>query len=300
MALATLTNSYCYKVGVTDQCGYTKGIDSVEAHCTMDVTAYLLQSTDRLIKWTPYGGCTVDYYEIYRTQANGWTDTTAAFLIGTVPGNVTGYLDQDRICPREYKYRIRAVSLCGGTLYSMSDTATSPLPKIDYTTLPANVTRTTVVDNQFTRTEWKAPYFPELVSYYTVFRSADSVSYQSVGQITGPFTAADTLQAYDDWDASIQTTKYYYRIETNSVCNDKSYTGKTGDNIVLEANIDHSAYEVKLEWTPYKSWGANQVDHYIIEWQDEAGQWHILELPPNMYQNNEIPGNAPTSYTAPY
>jgi PKD repeat protein len=298
--LATLTNSYCYKVGVTDQCGYTKGIDSVTAHCTMDATAYLLPSTDRLIKWNPYGGCTVDYYEIYRTQGNGWADTTAAFLIGTVPGNVTGYLDQDKICPREYKYRIRAVSLCGGTLYSMSDTATSPLPKIDYTTLPANVTRTTVVDNQFTRTEWKAPYFPELVSYYTIFRSADSVSYQSIGQITGPFTSADTLQAYDDWDASIQTIKYYYRIETNSVCNDKSYTGKTGDNIVLQANIDHAAYEVKLEWTPYMSWGANQVDHYIIEWQDEAGVWHILELPPNMYQNNEIPGNAPTSYTAPY
>jgi len=139
-----------------------------------------------------------------------------------------------------------------------------------------------------------------LVSYFAVFRSADRVSYQSVGQLTGPFTAADTLQAYDDWDASIQSIKYYYRIETNSVCNDKSYTGKTGDNIVLKANIDHSAYEVKLEWTPYQSWGPNGVDHYIIEWQDEAGVWHVLDLPANQYQNNEIPGNDPTSYTAPY
>ena len=298
--LATLANSYCYKVGVTDQCGYTKGIDSVEAHCTIELTANLLPSTDRLLKWNPYGGCTVDYYEVYRTQANGWNDTTAAYLIATVPGNTTGYLDQDKICPREYKYRVRAVSLCGGTLYSLSDTATSPLPKIDFTTLPAHVVRTTVVDNQFTRTEWKAPYAPELVSYYTVFRSSDSVSYQSVGQLTGPFTAADTLQAYDDWDASIQSIKYFYRIETNSVCNDKSYTGKTGDNIVLKANIDHDAYEVKLEWTPYQSWGPNGVDHYIIEWQDEAGVWHVLDLPVSQYQNNEIPGNAPTIYTAPY
>lgn len=299
MGLATLGNVYCYKVGVYDQCGYTRGIDSVQEHCTMDVKVSLMTNNDRLLKWNAYNGCSVDYYEIYRTMANAWNDTTAANLIGTVAGNVTGYVDSEVLCPRPYSYRIKAVSLCGGTLYSMSDTATAPMPKIDFTTLPANVTRSTVIDDQFTRSEWKAPYAPQLISYYTVFRSADSTSFQSVGQVNGPFSAADTLLQYDDWNASVQTTKYYYRIQTTSQCNDKATTGQTGDNIVLKAQLIPEQFEVELDWTPYVSWGTNGVDYYIIEWQDESGIWHQLDLPPNQYPNNQIPGNT-TSYTAPY
>jgi hypothetical protein len=212
---------------------------------------------------------------------------------------LSAYLDSDLLCPRQYKYRIKAVSLCGGTLYSMSDTAAAPLPKVDFTTLPANIMRSTVVDNQFVRSEWKAPYAPELISYYTIYRSADSISYQSVGQLNGPFSAADTLLSYDDWDASIQSKKYYYKIETTSQCSDKSYTGATGDNIVLGATINPAAYEVTLDWTPYVSWGPMGVDYYVLEWQDEAGNWHVLELPQNQYPDNKVPGNK-TDYTAPY
>lgn len=298
--LNTIGNVYGYFVETRDVCDNTRGIDSASAHYTINVRVNLLPNYDRVVKWTLYGGCDVDYYEVYRTTGNGWNDTTTTYLLATVPGTQDTYVDTSVVCPRNYTYRIKGQSLCAGPLYSFSDTTIAPQPKLDFTTYTANITRSTVVDNSHVNSQWLAPFDPTLISYYTIYRSLDSVNYQSIGQISGPFNSADMLMEYDDFDANIQDDKYFYRIETASVCNDKTSTGQTGDNIVLDVAMPKDAYEVQLSWTPYRSWGILGVDYYVIEYQDAAGNWQTLELPAAQFPDNKIPGDWPTSYTAPY
>ncbi|MFN8395263.1 MAG: PKD domain-containing protein [Bacteroidia bacterium] len=106
--LATLFNSYCYRLQLVDVCGYRSNLDSSQRHCTINLEAS--PGIDRsILNWNAYVGWdSVAFYDVFRVTSY---DTLTAQYLGTVPGGVTTYIDSAVVCYEEYCYRVKARSL---------------------------------------------------------------------------------------------------------------------------------------------------------------------------------------------
>ncbi len=269
--LNTLSETYTYKVQAIDRCGYAIPLDSLNAHTTVNISSYAV-GTDIQVNWTPYGGCPVATYQIFR----GVLGEPLNYL-ATVPGNSYSYLDTAFGCPFTYSYRVLATDLCGNIYTSYSDTSvTKPLDI--YSDQKVEVVRSTVVDNEYVLTEWKAPtILPEQVLQYDIFRSTDNSNFSFLTSV-GP-----QQTDFSDHQVDVQQNRYYYKIQVINTCGIDEDLSTNTSTIVLRGDMDEGR-RVYLQWSPYDGWESG-VEYYVIEKKDGSGNWmRLKQLPGNTTQ----------------
>lgn len=275
--LNTQDNVYCYKLRTFDRCGYNVETDSLIEHCSINVEATTFQNHTIGVDWTPYIGKMPSQYRIYRTEEN--TNNTED--IGTVPGDVTSFIDSSVFCPVKFRYDIKAEGLNGqwhvesNSDYDVSD----PLPNL-FENQQVNASRSTVIENRYVLSEWSPPaIMANRVSTYKVLRSTDNVNFTLVSTVNAPQTF------YIDQNVDVNNVKYYYRILATNECGLEGIDGGTSDNVVLTAEPAGELY-IQLKWTPYEGWGPNGVGFYILERQTDDGEWEVL---------HQLPGSVTTA-----
>ena len=190
----------------------------------------------------------------------------------TVSGSTLSYLDSTFDCPYEYAYRITATDLCGNPYNSNSDTSHT-IPLNTLANQVVDVVRSTVVDNSYVLTEWKQPVVhPEKVMQFDLYRSTDNTNFYYLRSL--PSLQTDYL----DYDVDVQSSRYYYKVLVINACNISEDLSGNTSTILLKGEMleDRS---VHLNWTKYIGW-ENGVDYYILEMQDESGNWTLLKQVP--------------------
>lgn len=257
--LNTLANTYTYKLQAIDHCGYSIPLEYLTAHTTVNVSAQPAGSAIN-VSWTPYQGCPVSSYEVFRCEAGQPYE-----FIGTVDGNTLEFIDSTFICPTDYSYRILATDLCGNAFNSYSDTALA-IPAVTVADQVAGMVRSTVVDNLYVLTEWLAPtVLPEKVIRYDIYRSTDNSTFEFQESVLPEQTS------YMDLSVDVQKVNYYYRIHAVNACNLGEAPSGTSSTVVLDGEMDEE-YRTHLHWTPYTGW-ENGVEYYVIEKREEDGSW---------------------------
>lgn len=269
--LNTLENVYCYKLQTFDRCGFNIETDSLIEHCSINVEAYTLENHTIEVDWTPYIGKIPSQYRVFRTEEN----TNNIEDLGTVPGDITTYIDSAVFCPVKYKYDVKAEGL-NGQWHVESDSdfdLSDRLPNL-FVNQQVNSSRSTVIENRFILTEWTRPLIMgNRVSGYKVFRSEDNNYFT---QIAG-LPAEQTF--YVDQNVDVNNIKYYYRIMATNECGLEGIEGGFSDNVIIKAEAAGDFY-IQLEWTPYTGWGEDGVDFYILERQTDDGSWEVLHQLP--------------------
>ena len=261
--LNTLRNTYTYKVQALDICGNTIPLDQLTAHTTINVSSQR-QGQDIFVSWTPYSGCPVSSYEIYRYESG-----EAPQYLATVPPDSLTYTDTTFDCPHPYSYRIKATDLCGTSYISYSDTSMT-IPLNTLANQIVDVVRSTVVDNQFVLTEWKEPVVhPEKVAQFDIYRSTDNTNFSYVATV--PSVQTD----YADYGVDVQNNHYFYKILVINTCDITEDLSPITSTVLLKGEMNEGR-QVHLEWTPYKGWEQG-VEYYILEKMDENGHWQILK-----------------------
>lgn len=259
---------YGYKIQTVDMCEHTIGLDSAVAHYTIHVSTAAEGDQKILVTWTPYIGCEVSTYEVYRMQkgANAWE------FAGTVPGNTLEFMDTTALCPFPFAYLIKATSLCGRVYASLSDTSVVVPPDI-FQNQVVQIVRTTVVNNTSVLTEWQTPVVaPNRVINYNIYRSDDNINFIFLIAVS-----ADT-HIFIDSSVDVNTEHYYYQIQAVNSCNLSVPQSNKGNSILLGAseNDNTAKYRASIQWSPYEGWKQG-VDHYMIEIQNADGQWIFLK-----------------------
>jgi PKD repeat protein len=262
--LNTLTHSYCYKIQTVDICGYRLPLDSLQEHCTINVSALGLNNSIK-VNWTPYVGANVSTYDVYRMEVA----STIAVWVATVPSNTLTIIDTAFFCPFDYSYRIKANNLNGNAVSSNSDTSIAK--PIDSVLLQqkVEVVRSTVINNSNVLTEWKTPLIaPEKIIGYAIYRSTDNANFTLLT------TASAVTHEYIDNDVDVNTKNYFYKIKAVNVCDIDGVTSNKSSSILLKAELEDS--NVLLNWTGYDGWNMG-VDYYIIEKKNENGTWETIK-----------------------
>src|SRR6185436_6181258 len=240
--LNTLQHVYTYKVQTTDYCGNKIDLNSAVAHTTMNVTA-ITANKNIDVSWTPYFGCNLHEYEIFRKGNN-----ESFNLIATVPAGSNSFVDSTISCPDAYSYKIKATMLCGTTYFSFSDTSVA-IPESDLGNQFIDVVFSTVEGDKNVVTEWNPPQIaPEKVVRYEIYRSTDQVNYLLAGSVS-----KDELRFVDE-NVEVHQQNYYYKIMIVNECDILTSQGKIGSSVLLTSDYNESDESVKLRWTKYEDW----------------------------------------------
>lgn len=263
-------SSYTYKVIAVDKCGYSLPLNAIAPH-----TSVLLNASPGLhrvsLQWSSYGGCTPDFYSIWRFDAV----TGNTVLIGQTDSVTLEFIDTTAWCPIDYSYRIEAAPLCGDPLNSSFSNFRVAKPQSTIQMQTVDVVRSTVVDDRYVLTEWLKPLvLPEAVMAYDIYRSDDGVNFNRLGSVPAG------VHSYDDRSVDVDWNRYVYRISSRNVCELQPLDGRIGTSILLEkteaGSIDY------LKWTRYLDWDSG-VERYVIQRMNEQGQWVDEKvLPPNI------------------
>lgn len=260
--LNTLSESYCYKIQVVNDCGSTYDIGLAEAHCTISLAASGLVD-EILLQWSPYiGWDQVESYMIFRVMDYDPQNMT---LIATMPGSANYYSDRETFCYDAFSYRIVAVG--DGHFQSFSDTthaAPVHIPPVEQ----GDIIRVTVENNQLVEVEWNAANIDK-ASEIVVERSVGN-GYQEVYRES--FHSGKTK--FQDINTDVHALSYEYQVSTIDSCGDYTPTGRRGKSILLKA--ERKAGDIFLEWSPYLGW-ENGVDRYEIQLVDQlSGKFTTL------------------------
>lgn len=264
--LNTDSISYAYKVQTVDLCGYRQDLSLLRAHETVLVNAVAgFQSV--ALSWSPYGGCSISGYEIFRKE-NGGTFVS----IGTVDSTTLSYIDSSTFCPYEYFYKVKALEVCGNSAYDSWSNTPSATPTSLISDQYVDIVRSTVVENQYILTEWLPPaILPGSVLGYDVFRSTDEITYSLIASVTS------LVLDYSDYNVSVNTQDYYYKVLVKNSCDINSKEGLIGSSVLLRKLEDPSGNSLK--WTKYIEWNTG-VQYYVIEKLDQFGVWKEIDRVP--------------------
>lgn len=260
----TSLKPYSYKIQTIDMCGNKLALNNSIAHTTILLTAQPAVEAVNL-SWTLYEGCSVNGYNVERRD----NPSEAFSLIGTTLSTENSYTDSTSFCPHAYEYRVTAIDLCNNPYTSESNIATAtPVSTLQNQTI--EVTRSTVVDNSYILTEWLSPAIhPDKVLNYYIYRAIDALHFELISTV-GPFE-----NAYNDYNVNVQAIEYFYRVETENICNVRSIPGNTSNSILLNGQLNENN-NANLQWTPYKGWDSG-VEKYEIQKLDENGQWQTIK-----------------------
>jgi PKD repeat protein len=263
-SLDTRNSTYTYKLQTIDFCKNAYPLDSLTAHTTINITA--LQSGQNInVSWTPYVGCSVSSYELYRTEVS----SGAVQLVAILPPATLNYTDTTLNCPFDYSYRVTATALCGDNYISLSDTSVARPVNI-FAGQEVTVTRSTVINNKSVLTEWKPPVIhPERVAEYAIMRSDDNQTFSLIAKVPAAATA------YVDDNVDVQKQEYYYRIAVVNDCSLSGDPSNSGSSIWLQGS--KKDYESTFRWTHYKEWEFG-VDQYVLQQMDSQGNWVDIKV----------------------
>ncbi len=260
----TLTTSYCYVIQTVDQCGNVSNTKELISHCTIELSSTTYSDKVEL-NWTPYQGCKIASYEIFRSKQG----TTSQVFIGSVKAGQLTFTDTSIVCPDLFSYRILATSICGKQLGSLSDTTIAGPIDNKFIGQVVNVIRSTVQENSYILTEWAPPVIaPEYVAQYKIFRAEESGTYQFKATVS-PYSTS-----YIDEDVNINEATYQYKIEVQNICELLNDAGSPGTSILLQSEVIEDL--PVLYWTPYDEWDAG-VHHYEIERKNADGEWEVIK-----------------------
>lgn len=257
--LFTKTNTYTYLLQTIDRCGYELPLQNATAHTTMDINT----SKNGLIisiNWTPYIGCNIGSYNLYRTERpNG-----SPVLVSNVSNTTLSYIDSTIYCPVQYEYKVEAVDLCGHPFNSFSDTS-AVWPSNAFINQQSEIVRSTVINNSAILTEWMPPaILPNRVLEYRIYRSIDKVNYNLIGTVPAQVTF------FNDADVDIKNTSYVYKVIVVNDCNLEGVESNIGKSMVLDGVWrDQRTY---LFWNKYEQWDSG-IDNYTIEFLSPQGTW---------------------------
>lgn len=264
--LNTLQNVYCYKLIETDICDNQIGTVEAIEHCTMNISAEISGIHHSSVAWTPYIGCSVATYELFRMEGD---DTTAIFIT-SLPPSITNYNDSTNYCNMAYSYKVMATKICGGALNSWSDTARIVASGI-YDKQVSNVIRATVVNDESVWVEWTVPQIaPGYVDYYQILRAYDTTDFVPVGLVP------DGVNGFNDETVDVFRDRYFYKVQVVNGCPETNVVGDLGASILLKAT-KLTETEGSLDWTPYKGWSSG-VDYYEIQMLNEFNQWETVKI----------------------
>lgn len=262
--LNTLSNSYCYKIQTFDQCGYALPLDSLQEHCTINVTAKGI-SDHIQVNWTPYIGASVNTYSIYRIEAG----SPSTVLIATVPSDVLTVIDTNMYCPLEYSYRIKANNLNKNAISSNSDTSIAKPPYNILSQQKVDVVRSTVIDNSTVLTEWNTPSIaPKAITEYSIYKSTNNIDFVFLTNVSS------LIHQYIDNNVDVNAGNYFYKIEAKNSCGVATLGSNKSSSILLKAELING--NIQLNWTKYDGWDMG-VDYYIIEKMNGQGEWEIIK-----------------------
>jgi len=264
--LNTLRHSYTYKLQTLDICENTLDLDQLKAHTTINIEA-VVSGYDVRVTWNAYGGCPVSGYDLFRA-----TPSSPFQLIATVPADSLAYTDSAFVCPDQYIYKVVATSLCSRPYVSISDT-TAARPHSVFDQQVVDMVRSTVVDNDYVLTEWLPPVIRPLgVLRYDLYRADDNIHFEFISSV--PPQQTD----YSDHDVDVQKHNYFYKIRVVNTCDTAEVLSNPTTTILLIGEKTEDRV-VHLKWSPYDRW-VEGVDYYIIETQEENGQWKFVTQTP--------------------
>lgn len=272
--LDTKNNTYTYLLQTTDRCGYELPLSSSIPNTTINVST----SKNGLIifiNWTPYEGCPISSYNIYRTERpNG-----SPVLISNVSNSTLNFTDSTITCPNQYEYRIEALDLCGTSFNSFSDTS-AIWPVNVLINQQSDIVRSTVIDNTNILTEWMVPViYPNRVLEYKVYRSNDNLNFSLISIVPS------TVTFFIDTDVDVQQQSYTYKVIVVNDCNLDGKESNIGKSIVLDGKWkDNKTY---LYWNKYEFWNTG-IDHYTIEFLSPQGIWTPVKTVDGNTTNTEI------------
>jgi PKD repeat protein len=261
--LNTLVNTYSYKVQAVDTCGNGIPLDQIQEHTTINISS-APTGNDIRVHWTPYGGCPITNYVLYRASPG-----EAFSQIAILPSTTLSFIDSVFTCPWAYAYKVMATDLCGNIYTSYSDTSvTRPFNILAGQVV--DVVRSTVVENVSVLTEWIHPeVHPDMVVQYDIYRSTDSANFYFLESVS-------PLQTdYMDYNVDVQNEHYYYKILVKNSCDMQEDLSGISSTILLQGDMDENRI-IHLNWSPYEGW-ENGVQYYIIEKADENGNWQLLK-----------------------
>lgn len=247
--------SECYKIQVENHCGTSYPLELTESHCTISLqTTPLVEEV--ALDWTAYQGWPeVEQYNIYRVQNY---DLTQKELIGSLPGTLTRFVDQDMFCYEQYSYRIEAIAR--GSRQSFSDTAYA-VPVHLAPDEPAHTRRVSVENNAYITVSWDLPM---------VNNAQQIVVERDNGNGFVELLREDVRQGnvkFNDLQADFNKGTYRYQVSVMDTCGDYTPTGRHGVNIHLTTR--QVGNSVLLTWTPYLGWEFG-VSGYEVQYYDPA------------------------------
>ena len=260
--LNTLQYTYTYKIQALDTCNTAIPVDQLKAHTTINVSSQL-SGRNIHVSWTPYQGCPVSSYQLFRSSPENGFD-----YLATLPPQTLDYVDSSFSCPYAFSYKVMATDLCGNVYTSFSDTSvTTPTNILEGQIV--DVVRSTVVENQSVLTEWVQPtVHPEMVAQFDVYRSTDNSNFYYITSV--PSVQTDFM----DYNVDVQSEHYYYKILVVNTCDITEDLSDITSTIILKGEMN-DARQIHLGWTPYEGWETG-VEYYVIEMKDENGTWQLL------------------------
>lgn len=264
--LNTLHNVYCSRVAVKNACGLISDVAMDSSDCTVEVSAKGEVNQSR-INWNPYSGWQdVEKYYIYR-QDEGAPDNY--FLLDSVDGQTTEYIDTNILCYQKHRYKIRAKELLNNNQYSWSDTCEAT--PIYINSLPPNeLVRATVQHDDYVRIEWlPTPYSKMPIDHYILEKSFDGVKYNVIKN-----NISSTIFDADDQAVEVDSQSYFYRVRAVDVCKDEAPYSNLAKTILLDADTG-KFQRPYLVWSKYEGWDVG-VERYEVQRKEEDGSFFSL------------------------
>ncbi|MEM6342586.1 MAG: PKD domain-containing protein [Bacteroidota bacterium] len=260
----TLENVYCYKVGITNQCGTENDIDLVQNHCTINATAETTPGAIEL-NWTPYLGFgPIQQYEIYKVE--DYNPVQAEFVT-IVPGTVTRYTESIEDCFTDVTYRVKAIGV-EDWQQSWSDTTQAQGENGSFGS--ANeILRATVENNDQVLVEWGG-FNSDNVRIIYVEKSEDGGAFSTIA------TVPPSRLKLNDTDVDVQSHSYAYRIQAQDSCGNVTPISNVGKSILLTVEMDNKT--PYLRWTPYEDWRFGVDDYRIEVYNDSIAAWSTVDI----------------------
>ncbi len=248
------TDAFCYKMNLTDICGF-KGQEGRE-HCQINLKVDNQGLFKLKLNWSAYIGWVDNFnYEIYRKRSG-----EQFVKIATLPAYTTEYLDSP-LCNNIYEYSIKAINLTNN-LSSNSNTVLKEV-KYSFNKSQTDVKNVSVLGDNI---ELKLdPSINENFGEYQILKYASN-------NPSNTKTIAIKNAVFIDNEVEVGNSSYVYLVQERDRCGYLSDVGRKGKTILLDGEYNNNSAFVS--WSAYEEW-ASGVNHYNLELQQNDGQFSI-------------------------
>ena len=246
-----------------DACDNRSAESDVAFHRSMDVEVqWNVCDSAMEVSWNPYEGFNTEseiVYTVYRRETGNptWSE---------VPGSATTdtfFVNQVDQADLRYFYHVRATPADSAFSDFVSnsnidsDTAIFvSIPRFGYlryvTVLPSNE-----IEMEFNRDTLIN------VKGYNIFKGEDKEFLNPIAFIDARDVEDNENFQYIDPDVDVNGISYYYKVVTQSACDEPVDTSNFGRSILLKVRPNHEALTNKLVWNGYEEWDST-VSFYNV------------------------------------